>query len=310
MIDLSNLPSFVEHPIRFPMREGFVATNASVTVCRDTISVAVPAMDHYLDERGFIIPLPVGACEDDNKFASNITYLLRLGADLSVTNAQEVIMRSSEAPTLPWTFRGFECPRLFAWRGGMWISACSCGTGSNPGSEFFIARISASARNQRLVMCCFSEVQRLGGEKNWMPEVRGDDLRFHYRLGTLIASDGSVTDTRESKYGHLHGGTQVIPYRGGSGGLCIVHEYLPLPDTNLKESRQYFALLGRDGAVQAISEPFTLAGSRLEVATGMAVLPDGERLAISYGRDGTDPLLYQETPFIATMKISELEKLL
>lgn len=307
MIELPNLPSFVERPIRFPAREGFILTNASITVSRNTISAAVPAMDHYLDERGFIVPLPVGASEDDTRFARNLTYLVRLGADLSVVNAQEVKMLADEVPMLPWSFRGFECPRLFAWRGGMWVAACSCGTGAKPGSAFFRARIAASARNQRLVVCSFSEVQRLGDEKNWMPDVRGNDLRFHYRLGTLVSPDGS-TAAPNPKYRHLHGGTQVIPYR--NGGLCIVHEYLPLPDTNLKESRQYFALLDNAGAVQSISKPFTLAGSRLEVATGMAILPDDESLAISYGRDGTAPLPYQETPFIATMKLAELEKVL
>lgn len=297
-------PSFCEHRLDVIVPGGFLATNASVTTHDGKIVAAVNAIDHFLTDQGYFCPLDPD--HNPRKAASNLTYIARLNDDLSIESANALSV-PAELFTPPWEFRGLESPRLFSWDGRLFIIGCSSGTGDAPGAELYLGRIVDDA---------VVDVHKLAprnpahAEKNWMPEVTRDGLRFHYRLGVLIAQDGSPHRVgRRDDLEHLHGGTQILPWEGGA--FCIVHTYSPVEGTFRKRSRQHFARLDRAGAPIAITDPIDFGGSEVEVATGMAYHPDGKRLMISYGRDGTDPdHPHQERPFIATLAVNDLGRIL
>lgn len=291
------MPSFQEHRLDVPVREGFIACNGSVAVHDGQTLLAVNAIDHYLDEQGFFRPLDPG--HNPRKAALNLTYLVSLKPDMTVAWTTELCSPEIVDPPA-WQFRGFECPRLFVWRGALHIAACSSGTGSDPGAIFYMARIDG---DKIVNVHQLKPEHPMHAEKNWMPEVVGDDLRFHYRLGTLIGPTGAQWKPGGRDDLDLHGGTQVVPF--GDGALCIAHSYRPVADTYRKVSRQHFVRLDRDGRPLTISPAVVFGEGRLEIACGMAHA--GGDMLVSYGRVNADPAMpHQERPFIARFKTSEL----
>lgn len=293
------LPSFQERRFDIPKREHFIATNGSITQHNGVLYVAVNAIDHFLNEGGFFIPLKPDYDPADAAF--NLTYLARLNDDLSVASCVE--LSHPETIETPWQFRGFECPRIFSWRGSLHIAACSSGTGADPGATFHMGRIDG---DKIVDVCRLTSSYYSRTEKNWMPEVVGDDLRFHYRLGVVVTPDGETRQTGgRDDMGSLHGGSQVIPYEGG--GLCVVHQYRKVPGSHRKRSRQHFVRTGRDGAPAGMSQAVVFGGSGgCEVTTGMAYHPDGKRLVVSYGRDKADHATpHQERPYLASFNLNE-----
>jgi hypothetical protein len=292
----TRVPSFTEYRLAPRVMDNYIATNASVAVLDGQIFALIPAMDHWVNNEGRFLPLPPGSPEHRYRYAHNRTYLARLSTDLAVEYVTEIF---TDVPATPWDFRGFESPRLFVWRGALWATLCTHGASNNPGAQSFIGRIDGAS---------FAEVRRVTAgfmqfEKNLMPEVIGDDLRFHYRLGTLLPLDGVLAPIGRPDLAHFHGGSQVIPYK--DGGLCIVHHY----GENVNSSWQHFVTLDADGRPQRLSEAFNF---QRDIATGIAYHPDGKRLMISYGRqDETAGILRnQETPFIATVDIEELGRVI
>lgn len=312
MKSLDSLPSFREYPIRFPLREGFIPTNASVAAMHPGFIFALVCCgDHFMDERGVYLPTPPGTPEDPERFSEQTIYLAELSPDLAVTSAFEVRVPPESKPVPTGDtfrgFRGFDSARLFVWRDGLWSVMCAMGTGDRPGAELFVARIDGDQ---------FADIRRViphgeptHAEKNWMPEVIGDEVRFHYRLGTLTNMDGTLTyPGGRADLARAGGGSQVIPY--GDGRLCIVHDFHARLGTFLRVYNHYFVRLDVDGQPLTISEPFTIRNKLIEIVTGMAYHPDG-RLMISYGREDADAAMpHQEMPFIATIDPADLESVL
>ncbi len=306
MISLpSVMPSLIERRLEIPTPADFITTNSSVTVHDGRIFAAINMIDHYLGEHGFFTPIPPD--HNPHVAARNLTYIAELRPDLSVEWATEL---SIPAQDVPWEWRGLECPRLFSWREGLWMTGCSSGVGSHPGAKLFMGRI---VGHTLVDIRQLEPVYPEHAEKNWMPEVCGDDpyrLRFHYRLGTLISPEGCMWHSVNRCYQDLHGGTQVIAH--GKGGLCIVHGYTEVPDTYRKVSHQIFIQTDRDGAPIAASRRFEFGPNNgVEVAIGMVYHPDRKRMIVSFGRaTASDSMPHQERPFLATFNIDELGSIL
>lgn len=294
------IPSFTERQLDLPLPPGWIAANASVARFRGQLFAAVNVINMHVDQFGdFHLNDP---SRDWPRWCLNEVWLAAINPDLSVGAYTPLFM--PEIVTVPWSFRGFECPRLFTWKDSMWIAACSHGAGDLQGAKFFIARIDRD---------CLVDIRELVPdqpaqfEKNWMPEVLGDgSLRFHHKPGVLISPEGVRTPTGGRKdFGHLHGGTQIVHLDYSS--LGIVHGYLPSTLPPGKQSMQHFLRFTPDGSPVAISEAFQFAThSRTEVALGMAVADD--KLVVSYGRDNVQPFPYQERAHIASFDIADLEK--
>lgn len=295
------MPSFTEHALRIPIQENYIATNASVAIYGGSIYALVPAMDHYVDQRGCFMPLPVGTPEPRRHFAENITYLARLNEDLSVADSTKLTLPANMRPNVPWPFRGFESPRLFSWQGALWMTLCSHGCGNQEGAKFFIGEIAPNH--------AFANVREIKPqmpkqfEKNWMPDLDNPRGSFHYCPGTMIDGAGNLTRLGNDDYAHMHGGSQVIPYLGAK--LCVVHCY----DGSVDKSYQHFMRMNNDGTPLAISEPFNL---HRDITTGMAYHPDGKRMILSYGRQDAESnvLQRQEKPYLATVDLAELERVI
>lgn len=311
MITLSHFTTFAENRISFPIREGFIPTNASVTVWKGWIWALVCCGDHFMDERGHYTPFPPGTPEDPERYSQQTVYLVRLAHNFKVVSAREIAVPqrpACEGETFR-GFRGFDSARLFVWQGALWSAMCAMGTGARPGSQFFLARIEGENTDEPR----FTDLRRVStnppkhAEKNWMPEVVNDQLRFHYRVGILADLEGNLTASDGwVDLLHLNGGSQVIS-NGYPRALCIAHHFEPREGTHLRRYLHYFVKL-HDGRPEWASSPFTITNRPIEIVTGMAYHPDG-RMMISYGREGASgDMPNQEMPFIATIRLSELRR--
>lgn len=293
----AEFPSFSERAVKFPVREHFFAANLSIAGEYALVNV----IDQYWHEAGHFAPFSEG--QNPHIPCQNLTYLLRFDSDLKITSSTE--LHVPQPPMTPWPFRGFECPRLFYWRDYLRIAACSHAAHGAPGARMFVGRIEGDRIEQ------VRHIQPnlpAAIEKNWMPEVTGDRLRFHYQPGKIIsANGGKIIRTGGLDLAHLHGGSQVIPYGAHTDTLCVVHAYTPIEDTARKQSRQHFILSDKDGRSLALSEAFEIVGAEIEVVLGMAYHPNGRDLILSYGRTVADSdMPHQERPFVATVALEEL----
>lgn len=314
MIRLDEFTTFRERAVEFPIREGFIRTNASVAVRGNDIFAAVCCGDHFMDATGHYMPVPAGTEFDRHRFSEQCIYLANLNRDdLSTVWAEEIKLAPEDVPVLDGPtyrgFRGFDSARLYVVDGELRMTMCAMGTGGKPESALFTCAFTSGMPPS------YRDVQRLKpilpypshAEKNWMPEVRyGKELRFHYHLGTLAAPDGTLTHPGgRADLMQLHGGSQVIPY--GAGGLCVVHGFHPREGTLLRRYIHYFVITNAEGSPIHISEPFSITGRPIEIVTGMALHPDTGEVMISYGREGGDATMPdQEFPFIATLDANDI----
>jgi hypothetical protein len=194
---------------------------------------------------------------------------------------------------------GFEDSRLFEWLGEMF----SLSTVRELNSEGYCEQVLAP-------IVLDGGAVNYGGtwrqilpknrhhEKNWMPWVRGDELCFVYRLGTLVSSDGEVIVQHKLEWNvdHISGGSQVVRVNDHIF-LAIVHEARAIPGSGLRFYQHRFARLAADGKLEGLSRPFYFHGRQIEFAAGMALFDD--KLMVSYG-------IRDEEAWTATMDLDEV----
>jgi predicted GH43/DUF377 family glycosyl hydrolase len=306
------LPSFIEHRLDLPVLAPRILTNASVVTRGDRIYAVIAGGCWYMCGDGIFRPLPPGTKERDGEFSRMFVYLAHLDDDLSIVSVNEIELPPELVPVLDGPtyrgFRGFDNPRLSVWDGALYVSMCAMGTGHNPESAFFLAKIDENGPPK------FADMKRIKpvlpypthAEKNWMPETRDFGLRFHYRLGTIADVNGNLHHPGgRADLAQFNGGSQVIATKDGA--LAVIHGFHKT-DTFLRRYFHFFVTFNEAGSPITISEPFTLTGQQVEVVNGLCAHPDGKRLVLSYGRMGADPSMpHQELAFTATIDPKELE---
>ena len=123
-------------------------------------------------------------------------------------------------------------------------------------------------------------------EKNWMPFVAGDELRFVYSCGPTVILGCDPATGRLEPVAERPAPELAAPLRGGSQGvdvgeglLFVVHEAFD-SDTGRTYTHR-FVLLGEDHTIAGISPSFDIAGDRIEICAGMAAR--GNDLVLSFG---------------------------
>jgi glycosyltransferase involved in cell wall biosynthesis len=269
------LPSFTARPVRFKAPNGFRAMNSSVARQGRNIFVAQRCVNYTVTDNGkYVTP--------DGGLPHTRNYLLRLGDELDIQSAAEILgpanMPVSSATRL-------QDPRLFNWRDALW---CVAGVRDliQPGwCEQMLARVDQDTSE----VCRLADwrVLRPEGqrqfEKNWMPQILGDRLRFIYLCDpTRMLDDHARTAAETSSpvaADEFRGGTQAIEFDGG--WLTLIHE------VSLRDRRRYywhrFVWFDLEDALRRVSRPIYFHQKGIEFAAGLAWHPDGKRLLISYG---------------------------
>jgi hypothetical protein len=113
---------------------------------------------------------------------------------------------------------------------------------------------------------------------------RTGNLRFVYRLGTLVDIDGKVIAKHDCKWdvGHFSGGSQVVNI-DESSALAVVHEARFIPGSTDRYYQHRWVSYRKDGSLRKISLPFYFHEKQIEFCAGLAVSLKDRRLTMSYG---------------------------
>jgi tetratricopeptide (TPR) repeat protein len=271
------MPSFAARPVRFTPPDGYHPSSPSIARWGDEIVLAQRSVKVMLTEDGQY-QTPNGAPIHTRNF------LLRLTDELDTQSAVEILPPDDMPEPAYNLVIGFEDPRLFAWRGELW---CSIGVREltlEGWCEQVLARIdelgpgTCRLSDWRLL---HPEGPRLN-EKNWMPQVDGDMLRFIYSCDPVRVLDEQARVIAETipsiAADDFRGGSQAIAFNGG--WLVLIHEVLRRDGCRFYQHR--FVWFDKANMLRAVSRPFFFQKKGIEFAAGLAWHPDGKRLLVSY----------------------------
>lgn len=175
---------------------------------------------------------------------------------------------------------GFEDLRLFQWRDGVSAIASTSTpvTAGYPHNRQTILRLNGGA-----IIKAWPQASSRH-EKNWMPVIAGDTLKFVYSTDPLVwldFNDGVVTPAPDSipvLPGTIRGGSQLIQYK--NGWLALVHQVHA--DGVTKGAYVHrFAYFENGNSTVRLSAPFYFQHLGIEFAAGLVYFQD--RWFASYG---------------------------
>ena len=197
-----------------------------------------------------------------------------------------------DLPTLSREALGFEDPRPFVWRNGLWCASSVRQLNPEARAEMVLARI-----DEQPDRCTLRDWRVLASglparwEKNWMPQVVGDELRFVCTVDPIriVREAGVVVCDEPAPVAaeNFRGGSQAVVFDGG--WLMITHEA-----EVVNHRRRYFhrfIWLDGDNMLRRLSRRFYLRQLGYEFVAGMAWHLDGQHLVISFSVHDTDACL-------------------
>lgn len=288
------VPSFRSRVLGNPAADGYTPLNPSVCMYDGYLHVLVRTVNYRMNELGqYLIQGADGSITNDNPINTR-NYLLGLDNDL---NVEEQMRIHNEKIEPKWSLvRGYEDMRIFERADELWFSATARDRIETGMPQQVLGRI---INGQAIFERAMSDGSIC--EKNWMPIVGSDPLRFAYRLDRFVDSYGNELSKHNIgiDVGHIAGGSQVIPFKGGY--LCLVHEARHRPDGDPRRYYSHrFAWLDHLFNCRKLTRLFCFhAREQIEFAAGLCWHPDGNSLVISYG-------VRDEQAALATVDADEL----
>ena len=286
-------PSLRLTQIEFTAEEHWTPMNPSVCLHRGELKALVRTVNYRMDEDGrYLIRATDGTANASNPINTR-NWLVPLDRDLHAITQIELVPREPIACEYPLVV-GLEDPRIFDFDNNLYISATVRQRSADGLAEQTLARIGGPA----------GSASSLGGyaqlglddirpmlrsprlyEKNWMPIVGGDAIRFMYRPGHVVDQAGQ--DLGEASPPKLRtdsfsGSSQLIPYR--SGWLGIIHEAHVYTDRPWKRYYSHrFTYYDDRFSLRRVSRPFFFKDKVIEFVAGIARHPDNGDFVISFG---------------------------
>lgn len=277
-------PSIREQRISFNTPDRYTMMNPSIANVDGSLRVLLRTVNYTMDIQGrYLIKDTNGEANSTNPIHTR-NFLLNLNRDLVIETSREILSPEGMPAPLYNLVIGFEDMRLFEWQRELWTSSTVRELNAEGRCDQVLVRLepfyavygaSDSYHNMAL--------PTKQHEKNWMPWVDGTDLKFVYKLGTMIDPYSLEMRSTPVPYNvdRLSGGTQVIPFH--SGWLAMVHESRTRPGDGTRYYQHRFVFWDRNKTVQRTSQAFVLHDRQIEFAAGLAWHPDKKRLIISYG---------------------------
>jgi glycosyltransferase involved in cell wall biosynthesis len=268
-----DVPSFKPQQIKFEAPAGYVACNPSVVNHAGELLTLVRTVNYTINaDGGYDIRDGAGACSDRNPIHTR-NFLVHPQSTVEL-----LLPKNLPEPQYP-LVRGFEDSRLFVWN--EMLRTVSTVRELNPEGwcEQVLAPMTEHGYDTLWRPILPKERRH---EKNWMPWVVGDELRFVYRLGTLIDHNGGVVFESDPGFdvSRISGGSQVVQVDERTW-LAVVHEARTIPDRPNRFYQHRFVAFRANGRVDRISAPFFFHDRTIEFCAGLAVFD--KKLVVSYG---------------------------
>ena len=266
-------------PLALPMDEPYTAMNPSVMLDGDDLVAVIRGVNYRLDAPDRSWP--------KLREIRTRNHLARLARDGTILDVREIVPAATIPPAFPSAVLGFEDLRLFRWRGRLHATATVRDRNAAMRCEIALIALDDDARIVDLaVLRGYRDDLH---QKNWMPAVDGDDLKFVYLCDptTVLRYDSAgrravVHATHEPSVAldHLRGGSQLV--RFDDGWLCLTHEVVAIEPSRRRYLHR-FVRFDRAFRVEAITEPFRFADEPIEFAAGLAWDAGRDVLVASYG---------------------------
>lgn len=271
-----DVPSFNPQRINFDPPAGYVPCNPSVINYNDQPVVLVRTVNYSINaDGGYDIRNGDGDCSDRNPIHTR-NFLVY--PQHPVEQRELLLPKNLPEPKYALVC-GFEDSRLFEWNG--MLRTISTVRELNP--EGWCEQVMAPLveRGYDVLWRQILPKERQH-EKNWMPWVNGNDLRFVYRLGTLLDPYGEVIFKSDPGFdvSRISGGSQVVKIDERTW-LAVVHEAGVIPGRSNRFYQHRFVAFWANGQVDRVSPPFFFHDRQIEFCAGLAVF--GKQLMVSYG---------------------------
>jgi len=297
----AHIGSLILSRLDFKPPDDYVAMNPSVINHNGKPLVLVRTVNYKITPEGRYESRTGEVSADSTPIIRTRNFLVRNSFAGLVEHQAELQLPTNWPETQFELVRGFEDSRLFEWFGQLWTLSTVRELTNEGWCEQVLAPLIdtgdfAGYRSDWVRVQ--PEIGRFH-EKNWMPWVFGDELRFMYRLGTVIDQVGKVIHKHDLKLAidHCSGGSQVIQMATTDTYLVLVHESGTIPGTACRFYQHRFALLSPLGDVLALSPAFYFHDRQIEFAAGMALF--GDQLVISFG-------VRDEEAWLARMRFDEV----
>ncbi|TPL74005.1 50S ribosomal protein L11 methyltransferase [Mesorhizobium sp. B2-3-15] len=280
------MPSIVYHPLSVPAPDGYKPGNVSIARFGQGFVVFIRAVNYDLLDSGFFDR------HGDTSFRQR-TLLVYLDDSFQVVSSAEVLPPEDMPPPRHFDSLGFEDPRPLIWHDRLWCLSSVRQLNEQGRAEMVLARVDQTPTGQYVLADWRVLPSGMPGqwEKNWMPHLVGDELRFVYSVDpTRIINDvGEVVfnEPAQASVENFRGGTQAIPF--DSGWLMLIHEW-ELVGTR----RNYFhrfIWFDANNRLGLLTRRFFFRQMASEFAAGLAWHLTGDHLVVSFGIDDHDPTL-------------------
>ncbi len=277
-------------PIDFLPEPGWKASNPSIYCGGSRVRCIVRTVNYAIVNGAYVTP-PEDVVDRDGcrwQVIRTRNFLLDLNDALGTTRTVELIDKTN-ALRSTYPVHGFEDARLFYWNGAWHATATVCDFTEEGQREIALLDIEEDG--------AIVHAEPLRGpwsnqaQKNWMPFVEGDDVKFVYATEpTTIFSlhDGhAIAPTANSAFGHgrLRGGSQGV--KVDDGWIFVVHD-VAFPGSG-RIYLHRFVMLDEQLRLVSMTDPFYFEKLGIEFCAGLAMVND--KLVASYAvNDGSAKL--------------------
>lgn len=282
----SLMPSIEFHSLLVSAPENYKPGNISLARHGQGFVALIRCVNYDLLESGYFDR------HGDTSFRQRI-LLLYLDERFQIVSSTEVLPPEDMPPAQHLDSLGFEDARPFIWRRNLWCVACVRQFNEEGRAEMVLARIDGTSQGKFVLTDwrVLASVMPVRWEKNWMPQLIDDELRFIYSVDpTRILSESGVILFQEPAaiaVENFRGGSQAIPF--DDGWLMLIHEC-----EIVGRKRNYlhrFIWLDANCRLARLSRRFFFRRIASEFAAGLAWHVTGKHLVISFGIDDREPTL-------------------
>lgn len=276
---LTNLaPSWQAKNLHFTTAPGWLPTNPSVCCYQDKIYMIQRTVNYIVDKQGSDITyIPQGYADTQN-------YFVELDHQLNIMTRMP-ILHPENHPRSVWPLvRGFEDSRLFFWHGEPWCS--STVRDQNPQGLAQIALTRLVKYSDHYQLDDYRAIQPdfcwQTYEKNWMPVVCDNELKFIYSSDPvrIVDSQGRLIcqHNLDRAADNFRGGYAISDFNDGY--LAVIHE--SSIHGRLRRYLHRFVWYDKSFRLQKYSDVFYLTQLGLEFVAGLTRHPVSQSLIISY----------------------------
>ncbi|CAB4122985.1 hypothetical protein UFOVP29_144 [uncultured Caudovirales phage] len=272
-------PSWQAQSLEFATQEGWLPMNPSVCSYQDKIYMIQRTVNYVVDKQGsYITYIPQGYADTQN-------YFVELDHNLNMVSRMP-ILHPENHPEPAWPMvQGFEDSRLFFWQGEPWCSSTVRDQNPQGLAQIALTRLVKYSDHYQLAdyRAIKPDFCPETYEKNWMPVVCDNELRWIYSSDPVRVVDSQ---------GHLiceHTVDRAVDnFRGGyvigdfdQGYLAVIHE--SSIHGTLRKYLHRFAWYDQSFRLQKYSDVFYLTNLGLEFVAGVTRHPVTKDVILSYG---------------------------